>query len=55
MRHCSNTHQVVVSRDDEHCARFTAHSSFDDPTSPPDAPAREASEVGTPVFFPPEK
>jgi len=36
-------------------ARFTAHSSFDDPTSPPDAPARESIEVRTLVFFPPEK
>lgn len=37
---------------DEHRARFTAHSSFDDPTSPPDAPARESIEVRTLVFFP---
>jgi hypothetical protein len=40
---------------DEHRARFTAHSSFDDPTSPPDAPARESIEVRTLVFFPPGK
>jgi hypothetical protein len=38
---------------DEHRARFTAHSAFDDPTSPPDAPARESIEVRTLVFFPP--
>ena len=36
-------------------ARFTAHSSFDNPTSPPDAPARESIEVRTLVFFPPER
>lgn len=36
---------------DAHSARFTAHSSFDDPTSPPDAPARESIEVRTLVFF----
>jgi len=38
---------------DEHRARFTAHSSFDDPASPPNAPARESIEVRTLVFFPP--
>ncbi|MEE8122932.1 MAG: CmcJ/NvfI family oxidoreductase [Alphaproteobacteria bacterium] len=32
-------------------ARFTAHTSFDDPTSPPDAPPRESIEVRTLVFF----
>lgn len=35
-------------------ARFTAHSAFQDPTSPPDAPARESIEARTLVFFPPE-
>jgi len=35
-------------------ARFTAHTSFDDPTSPPDAPARESIEVRTLAFFAPE-
>src|SRR5262245_47112042 len=33
-------------------ARFTAHSAFDDPGSPPDAPARESIEVRTLAFFP---
>ncbi len=33
--------------------RFTAHSAFEDPTSPPDAPARESIEVRTLVFFGP--
>jgi hypothetical protein len=33
-------------------ARFTAHSSFEDPTSPPDAPTRESIEVRTLAFFP---
>jgi hypothetical protein len=32
-------------------ARFTAHGAFDDPTSPPDAPARESIEVRTLAFF----
>jgi hypothetical protein len=34
-------------------ARFTAHSAFDDPTSPADAPARESIEVRTLAFFAP--
>ena len=33
--------------------RFSAHTGFDDPTSPADAPPRESLEVGTLVFFPP--
>jgi hypothetical protein len=36
-------------------ARFTAHTAFDDPTSPPDAPPRESIEVRTLVFFAPGK
>ena len=32
-------------------SRFTAHSSFDDPTSPPAAPARESIETRTFAFF----
>jgi len=38
---------------DDGRSRFTAHSAFDDPTSPPDAPARESIEARTLVFFPP--
>ena len=34
-------------------AWFSAHTGFDDPTSPPDAPSRESIEVRTLVFFPP--
>ena len=34
-------------------ARFTAHTAFDDPTSPPDPPPRESIEVRTLVFFAP--
>jgi hypothetical protein len=34
-------------------ARWTAHAAFDDPTSPPAAPARESIEVRTLAFFPP--
>lgn len=36
---------------DPACARFTAHSAFDDPTSPPDAAPRESIEVRTLAFF----
>lgn len=32
-------------------ARFTAHSSFEGPSSPDDAPARESIEVRTLVLF----
>ncbi|NKB49346.1 MAG: methyltransferase [Alphaproteobacteria bacterium] len=32
-------------------ARFTPHTSFDDPNTPPDAPARESIEVRALVFF----
>lgn len=35
----------------EAVARFTAHTAFDDPTSPPDAPARESVEVRTLAFL----
>jgi hypothetical protein len=34
-------------------ARWTAHASFDDPTSQPDAPPRESIEVRTLAFFSP--
>jgi hypothetical protein len=37
----------------EGAARFSAHTGFDDPTSPPGAPPRESIEVRTLVFFPP--
>jgi hypothetical protein len=36
---------------DDGRARFTPHTSFDDPTSPPNAPRRESIEVRTLVFF----
>ena len=39
---------------DDGRARFTAHSAFDDPTSPPNAAARESIEARTLVFFAPE-
>jgi hypothetical protein len=32
-------------------ARFVAHTGFDDPTSPPDAPPRESIELRTFVFY----
>jgi len=41
------------SKDDGR-ARFTAHTSFVDPTSPPDAPARESIEVRALIFYAPE-
>ena len=34
-------------------ARFTPHTSFDDPTSPADAPPRQSIEVRTFAFFDP--
>lgn len=33
-------------------ARFTAHTAFDDPTSPPDAPERESIEARALVIYP---
>jgi len=36
-------------------ARFTPHTAFEDPTTPPDAPERESIEVRTLAFFPPEE
>ncbi len=33
-------------------ARWTAHTAFDDPTSPPDARPRESIEIRTLAFFP---
>ena len=39
---------------DGYRSRFTAHSAFEDPTSPPDAAPRESVEVRTLVFFAPE-
>jgi hypothetical protein len=35
-------------------AQFSAHTGFDDPETPPDAPPRESIEVRTLVFYPPE-
>jgi hypothetical protein len=34
--------------------RFTAHTAFEDPTSPESAPSRESIEVRTLVLFPPD-
>jgi hypothetical protein len=41
------------SKDDGR-ARFTAHTAFEDPTSPPEAAPRESIEVRALVFFAPE-
>ncbi len=32
-------------------ARWGAHTAFDDPTSPPNAPPRESIEIRTLAFF----
>jgi hypothetical protein len=32
-------------------SRWSAHAAFDDPNSPPDAPARESIEIRTLAFF----
>ncbi len=49
------THEAVLIKGydsaDDGRARFTLHTAFDDPTSPPDAPARESIEVRTLAFF----
>ena len=42
------------SKDDGR-ARFTAHTAFEDPTSPPNAVPRESIAVRALVFFAPEK
>jgi hypothetical protein len=39
---------------DDGRARFTAHTSFEDPNSPPSAAPRESIEVRALVFWPPE-
>jgi len=39
---------------DDGRARFTAHSAFEDPTTPPHAAARESIEARMLVFFAPE-
>jgi hypothetical protein len=39
---------------DERRTRFTAHSAFEDPTSPPNAAPRESIEARTILFFAPE-
>jgi hypothetical protein len=36
---------------DDGRARFTAHTAFDDPTSPPDAPPRQSIELRALVFY----
>jgi len=41
----------VFDSDTSKTSRFTAHSAFDDPTSPADAPARESIETRTFAFF----
>ncbi len=35
----------------EGCARWTAHTAFEDPTTPPGAPPRESIEIRTLAFF----
>jgi hypothetical protein len=40
---------------DEHRTQFTAHSAFEDPTSPPNAAPRESIEARTILFFAPAK
>lgn len=41
----------VFDSDASKPSRFTAHSAFDDPTSPPNAPSRESIETRTFAFF----
>jgi hypothetical protein len=35
-------------------ARFTAHTAFEDPATPTDAPPRESIEIRTLAFFAPD-
>ena len=41
----------VFDSDTSKASRFTAHSAFDDPTSPPNAPPRESIETRCFAFF----
>ena len=41
----------VFDSDTAKASRFTAHSAFDDPNTPPDAPPRESIETRTFAFF----
>jgi len=41
----------VFDSDPRRPSRFTAHSAFDDPATPPDAPPRESIETRTFAFF----
>lgn len=41
----------VFDSDASKPSRFTAHSAFDDPTAPPNAPSRESIETRTFAFF----
>jgi hypothetical protein len=41
----------VFDSDETKPSRFTAHSAFDDPATPPDAPPRESIETRTFAFF----
>jgi hypothetical protein len=41
----------VFDSDKSKAARFTPHTSFDDPTTPPGAPPRQSIEVRTLAFF----
>ena len=49
-RHEALLFKVYDSAEDGR-ARFTIHTAFDDPTSPPDAPPRESIETRSFVFF----
>ena len=51
------TNEVLLLKcydSDERRTRFTAHSAFEDPTSPPNAAPRESIEARTIAFFAPE-
>lgn len=51
------TDEVVLIKcydSDDTRARFTAHTAFDDPTTPADAPPRESIEIRTLAFFAPD-
>ena len=41
----------AVDADDRWPGRWTAHTAFDDPTTPPNARPRESIEIRTLAFF----
>jgi hypothetical protein len=48
-------HEILAFKlfdSDQSRVQLTGHTAFDDPTAPPDAPARESIEIRTISFMP---